>query len=134
RFWFWLGLGFGFRMFGLTKHAQTQKHVALIGCIRQTVILAHHAAANHLFNLAIKRLHAFSLALFHRIQQRLPFRLPAFDVLAGSRSCLQGVDGGNPAMAVSAWEKPLRDDKPKRLCQARPDDLLLVLGEYANDS
>src|SRR4029079_9175165 len=121
-------------MLCLTKYAQPQKHVALIGGISQAVILTHDAAANQLFNHTIKSLHAFGFALFHGIEQGLTFRLAAFDVLAGSRSCFQNLDCGDPAIVVGPWQKALGNDEPKRLRQSRADDLLFVLGENADDS
>ena len=96
---FCLRLRFGFN--GLTKLSEPQQQVSIIRRIRQAVLFAYHAAANQFFDLTVKGLHAFSFALFHRIDERLSFCFAAFNVFARARCCFQDFDDGNAAISVA---------------------------------
>src|SRR5437870_11448702 len=52
-----------------------RSQITLMRRVRQAVFLANDARADEFFDLAIEGLHAFHLALLHRVQQRFAFRL-----------------------------------------------------------
>src|SRR2546425_2924332 len=89
--------------------------------------------AHQLFELAVEVLHAFQLAVAHRIQQRLAFFLALFQIVARAHRRLQHFDDGDAASAFFG-DQSLRDEIAERRGEARPHRLLVACLERADDA
>ena len=77
------------------------------------------AGANVLLDLVVEGLHPVFRAVAHRIEQRFPFDLAFFDVLARPQRGFQYLDDGHAADAIFARKQALGNDVTERFVARR---------------
>ena len=106
----------------------------LIRRIRQRGFDADQPVANKLLDHGIESLHSVLIALLHRVDQRLPFRLTFLDILARAHRRFQNLNRRDSSLPVAERNQSLRNDESKRLRDTRPDHFLFILGKHTDDA